>query len=103
MNKWQREVLDKLREGRQCPDPDHRKIVLGMAGVQLRFLGENLTGGNIVLDDGTRIGTGTWLKCMSEGLGDGVTTDEGLDKLVKALERMLASHDAHTAKLPDDN
>lgn len=102
LNKWQREILNTLKEARTCPDSAGARLLLVKTAKNLQFMGDNLEGGAIHMTSGELVSTGEYLRDMARLLVIDEPA-EHLPKVIECMEALVASHDRHLAKLPDDN
>lgn len=102
LHRWMGEVLEKLQVARDDLFPDAKKVLMRAAGEQMKFLGDNLKGGCIVLEDGRKINTGEFLVRQGDLTIQGLP-DEEVDKLIEIMVAMIARHAQHMAQLPDTN
>jgi len=102
LNKWQLEILDALKKAQTCPDSAGARVLIVEAAKNLQFLGENLHGGIIDMEDGKEISTGDYL-CGIARLLVRDEVAEHLPKVIGYMETLVTSHNQHLARMPDDN
>lgn len=102
LQKWLSDILDMLKTAKMCPISAEARELIIKAAKNLQFLGENLDGGVLNLDDGSKISTGEFLQSMATVLVRDVEATY-LQRTIDAVENLVNNHAAFVARIPDPN